>query len=86
MTRRIVVIAMATLTFGAPAAWADCTARLDEARGAVRQAEAAVEKAKPSGKDAAKGPLAKAKKGLLHAEAECAQGYAEEARMLAEKL
>ena len=63
-------------------------------------------KAKDSGKAAAKTPLAKAKKQLLHAEAECktdgakdvrknaeagreareAQGFAEEAKMLAEKL
>jgi hypothetical protein len=72
----------------------------------VKEAEAAVAKAKDSGKNAAKAPLAKAKKQLLHAEAECktdgakdvrknaeagreareAQGLAEEARMLADKL
>ena len=91
---------------GATTAWAqDCGARLDEARGAVKQAEAAIAKGKDSGKKAASAPLAKAKKILLHAEAECktagtdvrklaeaareareAQGLAEEAATLAEKL
>jgi Na+-translocating ferredoxin:NAD+ oxidoreductase RnfG subunit len=84
--------------------WADCAKRVDEARESIKQAEAAVAKAKDSGKNAAKGPLGKAKKQLLHAEAECktekdvrkqaeavreareAQGYAEEALMLAERL
>jgi hypothetical protein len=87
----------------ATAASADCAKTVDEARAALKQAEAAVSQAKESGKKAAAGPLGKAKKGLLHAEAECkekdirkqaegtreareAQGYAEEARMLAEKL
>jgi hypothetical protein len=86
------------------AAWADCVARLDEARVAVKKAEAAIDKAKETGKNAAKGPLGKAKKTILHAEAECktskdvkkqaeaareareAQGFAEEAATLAEKL
>jgi hypothetical protein len=84
--------------------WADCAKRVDDARDSIKQAEAAVGKATDSGKNAAKGSLAKAKKQLLHAEAECktekdvkkqaeavreareAQGYAEEAQMLAEKL
>jgi len=87
----------------ATVASADCAKALDEARAALKQAEATVGQAKDSGKKAAAGPLGKAKKGLLHAEAECkekdvrkqaegtreareAQGYAEEARMLAEKL
>jgi hypothetical protein len=83
---------------------ADCAKTLDEARAALKQAEAAVSQAKESGKKAAAGPLSKSKRGLLHAEAECkgekdvrkqaeatreareAQGYAEEARMLAERL
>jgi hypothetical protein len=49
----------------------ECLARVDEAREAIKAAEAAVAKAKDSGKAAAKAPLAKAKKELLHAEAEC---------------
>lgn len=70
----------------------------------MKPAESAVGQAKESGKKAAARPLAKAKNGVLHAEAECkgerdvgklakatrearaAQGYAEEARMLAETL
>ena len=88
----------------ATVAAADCAKTVEEARAAIKQAEAAVSQAKDSGKKAAAGPLGKAKKGLLHADAECkgekdvrkhaeatreareAQGYAEEARMLAEKL
>ena len=97
-------VAMAVMLGVAAVAWADCNKTLDEARVAVKQAEEAIEKAKETGKKAAGAPLGKAKKGLLHAEAECkterdvrkqaeatreareAQGWAEEARILAEKL
>lgn len=99
-------VTVLALGVGTQVAWAqDCSARLEDARGAVKQAEAAMGKAKDIGKKAASGPLAKAKKILLHAEAECktagsdirklaesgreareAQGLAEEAAALAEKL
>lgn len=103
--RRIVFLAgLAVGLITAAEVSADCTKRVDEARDAIKQAEATVGKAKDSGKNAAKTPLAKAKKQLLHAEAECktekdvrkqaeamreareAQGYAEEAQLLAERL
>jgi hypothetical protein len=105
MKRTLTITVASLLTFGLVVpGWADCAKRVDEARDSIKQAEAAVGKAKDSGKNAAKSPLAKAKKQLLHAEAECkgekdvkkqaeavreareAQGYAEEALMLAEKL
>ena len=97
-------IALLVVTMVTAPAWADCAKTLEEARASIKQAEAAVGKAKETGKKAAAGPLGKAKKGVLHAEAECktekdvrkqaeatreareAQGYAEEARMLAERL
>jgi hypothetical protein len=70
----------------------------------LRQAGRRGPRCHQAGKNAAKNPLAKAKKQLLHAEAECkterdvrkqaeaireareAQGYAEEAQLLAERL
>jgi F0F1-type ATP synthase membrane subunit b/b' len=80
-----------------------CPTRIEEARGAVQKAEAALDKAKAAAKAAARGPLTKAKEMLSHAEAEhkgagtdakkhaeavrearTAQGYAEEARLIAE--
>lgn len=82
----------------------DCGVRVNDALESIKQAEAAVNKAKDSGKAAAQTPLAKAKKNLIHAEAKCktekdvrkhaeaareareAQGYAEEAQTLAERL
>jgi hypothetical protein len=105
MRKAAATAVIAVLGIAGPA-WADCAARVTEAQAAIKDAEAAVAKAKESGKSAAKGPLAKAKKQLLHAEAECktdgvkdirknaesgreareAQGFAEEAKMLAEKL
>jgi nitrogen regulatory protein P-II 1 len=103
--RHVVMVVLAVaLLVAAVDARADCDKRVDEAREAIKQAEAAVGKAKESGKNAARVPLAKAKKGLLHAEAECktekdvgkqaeaareareAQGWAEEALILAEGL
>ena len=102
-SRTITMAALLTLGLVVPA-WADCAKRVDEARDSIKQAETAVAKAKDIGKSAARTPLAKAKKQLLHAEAECktekdvkkqaeavreareAQGYAEEAQMLAERL
>jgi hypothetical protein len=102
----IALVIACALAGTAVAASADCSARVAEAQGAIKEAEAAVAKAKDSGKAAARGPLDKAKKQALHAEAECktdgvknvrknaesgreareAQGLAEEAKMLAEKL
>jgi hypothetical protein len=105
MRRRFAMGSLLGLLMTASAAWSDCAPRLEDARAAVKHAEAAVAKAKESGKAAARAPLAKGKKVVLHAEAECkaaggdvkkiveagreareAQGWAEEARLLAEKL
>lgn len=82
-----------------------CPARIDEARGAVQKAEAALERSKAAARATARGPLTKAKETLAHAEAEhkgaggdakkhaeavretrTAQGSAEAARLIAERL
>jgi hypothetical protein len=106
MTRRLGLGAALGTLMWANAGWAvDCGGRVEEARGAIKQAEAAIARAKEGGKTAASGPLAKAKKLVLHAESDCktgggdvkkhahavreareAQGFAEEAIVLAEKL
>lgn len=49
-------------------------------------AEAAAGKAKETGKVAARGPLAKAKKQVLHAEAECKTDGAKDVRKNAEAV
>jgi hypothetical protein len=66
-----VIAAGLVLSTAMPAIAQDCQARVAEALEAIKAAEAAVGKAKDSGKAAAKNPLAKAKKEILHAEAEC---------------
>ena len=97
---------VAVMGMGSGAVWAfECPARIDEARAAVQKAETALDKAKAAAKVAARGPLAKAKEMLSHAETEhkgagadvkkhaeavrearTAQGYAEEARLIAERF
>ena len=64
------VVAVLSLVVAVPAV-ADCAKTVDEARNSIKAAEGAIAKAKDSGKNAANVPLGKAKKGLLHAEAEC---------------
>ena len=60
MSGRLFVKASAVIAVViAGTAWADCGKRVDEARDAIKQAEAAVGRAKESGKNAAKNPLAK---------------------------
>jgi hypothetical protein len=101
---RLLMLSSTLLITSVASAAADCVKTVAEARAAIKQAEDAIGKAKETGKKAAATPLGNAKKGVLHAEAECrteksvqkqaeatreareAQGYAEEARMLAEKL
>lgn len=105
--RILVALSVAVLTLMTGSrVWAlECPARIEEAKGALQKAEAALDKGKAAAKAAARGPLNKAKEMLSHAEAEhkgagnevkkhaeavrearTAQGYAEEARIIAEKF
>ncbi len=105
MRSATIVVALLGVVAAAGPGWAfECPARIGEARGAVQKAEAALDKAKAAAKASARGPLAKAKELLSHADAEhkgagtdvkkhaeavrearTAQGYAEEARIIAER-
>ncbi len=66
----LTIAALLGVAFVVPS-WADCAKRVDEARESIKQAEAAIRRAKPSGKEAARTPLARARKEFLYAEAEC---------------
>lgn len=68
---RVVAVILALGALAATDASADCAKTLTEARAAIKDAESAVGRAKDAGRKAAGGPLSKAKKGVLHAEAEC---------------